>query len=1288
MTTNWSKRLLALVLCLCMMLPGTVFAETVEQPVIEIIEETSETAPAEETVDEPTEEPVEEPAEEPAEEIIEEPADEPVIEPETDASDDESGVNPSGNITITTQPKNVTAANGATASVTVEATGSGLSYAWYFAEKGSSTFSKSNVTSSTYSVTMNADRNGRRVFCEITDSEGDMAMTDIVTLSMGSSLTITKQPTNVKVLSGQTAKTTVTASGEGLTYTWYFKDAGATKYSKSTSVTTNTYSTTMNADRAGRYVYCVVKDKYGNEVRSNTVVLQMGVAAKITKQPTSVTVANGATAKTTVTATGDGLTYTWYFKNAGDSTFMKGSITTNTYSVKMDSSRAGRQVYCIVKDQYGTTLISNTVTLNMSSGLKITQQPAHVRVLNGQVASTTVTATGEGLTYTWYCKDAGTTSYYKSGTKTNTYSVVMNADRAGRYVYCVVADKYGNKVQSTTAALNMATAAKITKQPTNVIAANGTIVNTSVTATGDGLTYAWYYKNAGENTFTKGSSTTNTYSMKMDSSRAGRQVYCIVKDKYGTTLISSTVTLSMTAGVTITKEPASVKVLEGQTATVSVTASGEGLTYQWYFKDAGATKYSKSASATTNTYSTVMNADRAGRYLYCVVTDKNGVSVRSKTVALQMGTAAKITAQPVSVSAANGDTINISVTAVGDGLTYEWYYQDLYEAEFVKSTITTNTYTTYMSDERNGRSVYCVVTDQYGTSEISNTATMVMETDANSFTYSISNGAVTIKSYIGSSRIVAIPSKIEGYPVTAIGYEAFRNNDNITAITLPSTLTSIGNYAFYDCGALSSISIPGSVGTISYYCFRNCDALRSVSIGTGVKVIDSYAFYDCDALSSISIPGSVTTIGGDAFAECSALGKVTLTNGSSLKLNDYAFYNCDLLTSISIPASVTSIGYKCFYDCDALKTVTLVSGLTSIGSYAFQDCSVLTSISIPATVGTISNSCFRNCDALKTVTIAGGVKVIDSYAFYDCDALTSITIPGTVTTIGSCSFKESSALTKLNIIKGSDVAIGSEAFYNCDALSSVTLPTSVTGIGAYAFDDCDVLPSISIPGSVATIGNYAFQNCAKLATVSLGSGILHINLSAFRGCIALKSISIPASVISIGDNAFYGCTAMATLTIANGPTSIGSSAFYNCDALTSVTTPASVTSIGGYAFYNCNKLATVKISSGTTSVGSYAFNNCDALTSVTIPATVTSLGDYCFYDCDALKTITVPEGTSTIGYAIFRYCDALATVKLPSTLVNIGNYAFNNCPKVTVQVPSGSTAHSWCVNNSIPYKTY
>ena len=129
------------------------------------------------------------------------------------------------------------------------------------------------------------------------------------------------------------------------------------------STTSATYSTTMTSARSGRQVYCVVKDQYGNSVKTNTVTLKAKVA--ITTQPTSKTVAKNATVSTTVKATGLGLKYSWYYKDAGTSTFIKSTTTSATYSTTMNSARNGRQVYCVITDKYGNTVQSDVVTLKM-----------------------------------------------------------------------------------------------------------------------------------------------------------------------------------------------------------------------------------------------------------------------------------------------------------------------------------------------------------------------------------------------------------------------------------------------------------------------------------------------------------------------------------------------------------------------------------------------------------------------------------------------------------------------------------------------------------------------------------------------------------------------------------------------------------------------------------------------------------------------------------------------------------------------------------------------------------
>ena len=640
---------------------------------------------------------------------------------------------------IITQPVNVTVPNGATAETTVKALGDGLTYTWYFTSGGTATkFSKSSTTTATYSTTMNADRDGRKVYCVITDKYGNSVTTETVTLTMEKTpLVITQQPADVTVVNGASAKTTVKATGDGLTYTWYFTSGGsATKFSKS-SATSATYSTTMNADRSGRQVYCVITDAYGRSVTSETATLYMKEAIKITAQPQNVKVPANQTATVTVEAEGEGLTYTWYYANKGKTTFTKSSYTTNTYSTIMDSTRDGRRVYCKITDKLGNSVKTATVTMTMHTPLVITQQPASVMAAEGAKAATTVKAEGDGLKYAWYYTSGGSsTTFSKSSITTATYSTTMDTARDGRQVYCVITDKHGDSVTTNTVTLSMKprTPLVITQQPANVSVGSGATAKTTVKAEGDGLKYTWYFTSGGTSTkFSKSSITSASYSTTMDASRDGRKVYCIVTDQYGNTAKTNTVTLSMEkTPLAITQQPADVTVAKGAKAATTVKATGDGLKYTWYFTSGGtSTKFSKS-SITSATYSTTMDATRDGRQVYCVITDAYGRSVTTNTVTLSMaqsstGTPLKIVTQPTSVTVANGKTAKATVVAQGDGLTYEWYYtSNGTTSKFYKSSTTTASYSTTMDSSRDGRQIYCVITDQYGNTVTTNTVTLKM----------------------------------------------------------------------------------------------------------------------------------------------------------------------------------------------------------------------------------------------------------------------------------------------------------------------------------------------------------------------------------------------------------------------------------------------------------------------------------------------------------------------------------------------------------------------------------
>ena len=204
----------------------------------------------------------------------------------------------------------------------------------------------------------------------------------------------------------------------------------------------------MTKARAGREIYCVITDAYGNSVTTNTAkLIRATEELAITEQPTDSEALLGESYCVTVEAKGEGLKYQWYFRNAGADIWYKSGVRDNTYDDVMTKARAGREIYCVITDAYGNTVTSDIVKLIAvpKVELKLLGQSYESAVM-GERYCVTVEAEGDGLKYQWFFRNAGSNKWYKSGVTDNTYDDVMTKARANREVYCVIADAFGNQI--------------------------------------------------------------------------------------------------------------------------------------------------------------------------------------------------------------------------------------------------------------------------------------------------------------------------------------------------------------------------------------------------------------------------------------------------------------------------------------------------------------------------------------------------------------------------------------------------------------------------------------------------------------------------------------------------------------------------------------------------------------------------------------------------------------------------------------------------------------------------
>lgn len=119
-------------------------------------------------------------------------------------------------------------------------------------------------------------------------------------------------------------------------------------------------------------------------------------APSITSQPVSQFVALNGTVTFSITVTGSGLSYQWYFNGVA----ISGAIQA-TYSISgVGSANVGD--YTVKVTNAGGSVTSSKATLSIASLPSITVPPAGGRVAAGASFSLSVTATGAGLSYQWY----------------------------------------------------------------------------------------------------------------------------------------------------------------------------------------------------------------------------------------------------------------------------------------------------------------------------------------------------------------------------------------------------------------------------------------------------------------------------------------------------------------------------------------------------------------------------------------------------------------------------------------------------------------------------------------------------------------------------------------------------------------------------------------------------------------------------------------------------------------------------------------------------------------------
>ena len=480
---------------------------------------------------------------------------------------------------------------------------------------------------------------------EITNSAG-LTESDGVTVSVVQPVSIASQPEAATIVLGGSTLFQVAATGtEPITYQWSQDGTAIADATESTLTLT-----TVEASAGGEYKVTVTNA--AGSVDSDMVTLTVESPPTITALAESMSLVEGDSVELLVTAVGTApITYQW----------SKGGValagaTGSTLSLS-NVAPSDADDYKVAVSNGAGRVESDSITVTVAQPASIVSQPEGGQAVLGETFTLSVVAAGtEPISYQWYVGGQAV-----EGAEGSSLSLA-NVEATNSGEYHVVVSNHAGTETSDTVSLSVESPPVITGVSGSLSAVEGDTVELSVTAVGTApLAYQW-----SKGGVALAGATGSTLSLA-NVAPSDADDYKVAVSNGAGRVESDSITVTVAQPASIVSQPEGGQAVLGETFTLSVVAAGtEPISYQWYVGGQAVEGAEGSSLSLAN-----VEATNSGEY-HVVVSNHAGTET-SDTVNLSVESPPVITEVSGSLSAVEGETVELSVTAVGTApITYQW----------------------------------------------------------------------------------------------------------------------------------------------------------------------------------------------------------------------------------------------------------------------------------------------------------------------------------------------------------------------------------------------------------------------------------------------------------------------------------------------------------------------------------------------------------------------------------------------------------------------------------------
>lgn len=215
---------------------------------------------------------------------------------------------------------------------------------------------------------------------------------------------------------------------------------------------------------------------------------------------------------------------------------------------------------------------------------------------------------------------------------------------------------------------------------------------------------------------------------------------------------------------------------------------------------------------------------------------------------------------------------------------------------------------------------------------------------------------------MGYQGVINIPSSVsyngQNYTVIGIGNGSFANPwpFNVTAVSIPNSVTYIDSMAFLSCNSLTTVTLGNGLINIRRGAFKDCSNLKNIIIPNSVTNLEESAFNN-SGLKTITIPANVTKIGNKCFSGC----QLDTVNYNAINCSNYGLivFNENSLKLVKIGDEVISIPSS-FMKGIPINKLIIGTNVSTIQDEAFSALGSI--VSLAETAPAITSTSFQGVD--------------------------------------------------------------------------------------------------------------------------------------------------------------------------------------------------------------------------------------------------------------------------------------------------------------------------------------